>query len=137
MGLGLDLPPTRATPSPPEVSGVDGGLRPSPDPSLPPSPGPPSNDPVFRPGSEALGAAADLDLESFDDYDDAASVDGIPKLRLVDPPAPMPSVIVELVGERYEVSRLRENGTTVACVMYTRTELEELIRRAQAALEMG
>lgn len=80
--------------------------------------------------------AAVLDLETFDDYDDAASVDGVPRLRLVDPPSKMPNVIVEAVGDVFEVSRLRDNGSTVACVMWTRTELEELIRRAQAALEM-
>lgn len=82
-------------------------------------------------------AAADLDLESFDDYDDAAHVDGVPKLRLLDPPRDAPSVIVEAVGEGFEVSRLRDNGTTVACVMWTRTELEELKRRIVAALEMS
>lgn len=82
-------------------------------------------------------AAADLDLESFDDYDDGAVVDSVPRLHLVDPPAPSPRVIVEAVGEVFEVSRLRDGGTTVACVMWTRSELEELQRRITAALEMG
>lgn len=81
--------------------------------------------------------AADLDLESFDDYDDGAVVDSVPRLHLVDPPAPSPRVIVEAVGEVFEVSRLRDNGTTVACVMWTRSELEELQRRITAALEMS
>lgn len=80
--------------------------------------------------------AADLDLESFDDYDDSAKHEDVPRLRLVDPPAPSPRVIVEAVGEVFEVSRLRDNGTTVACVMWTRSELEELQRRIIAALEM-
>ena len=82
-------------------------------------------------------AAADLDLESFDDYDDGAVVDSVPRLHLVDPPAPSPRVIVEAVGEVFEVSRLRDGGTTVACVMWTRSELEELQRRITAALEMS
>ncbi len=79
--------------------------------------------------------AADLDLESFDDYDDAATVGEVPRLRLLDPPRDAPTVIVEAVGDVFEVSRLRDNGTTVACVMWTRKELEELQRRIVAALE--
>jgi hypothetical protein len=78
-----------------------------------------------------------LDLESFDDYDDSAIVDDVPRLHLVDPPRDAPTVIVEIVGDVFEVSRLRDNGTTVACVMWTRTELEELQRRIVAALEMS
>lgn len=84
----------------------------------------------------ALGAA-DLDLESFDDYDDAASVDGVPRLRLVDPPKPAPRVIVEAVGEGFEVSRLRDNGSTVACVSWTKEEIKELAARIRAALEVS
>ena len=71
-----------------------------------------------------------MPVEDFDDYDDA------PHLHLVDPPPVMPVVIVEAVGENFEVSRLRDNGSTVACVMWTRPELEELRRRIDAALEM-
>jgi hypothetical protein len=74
---------------------------------------------------------ASFDLDDLDDYPEDAT-----RLRLVDPPAPMPTVIVEAVGRVFEVSRLRDNGTTVACVMWTRSELEELIRRATAALEV-
>jgi len=72
-----------------------------------------------------------FDLDELDDYPEDAT-----RLRLVDPPAPMPTVIIEVVGRVFEVSRLRDNGTTVACVMWTRTELKELIRRATAALEV-
>jgi hypothetical protein len=79
----------------------------------------------------------DVDLETFDDYDELSTVDGVPRLRLVDPPRDGPSVIVESVGEVFEVSRLRDNGTTVASVMYTRKELIELRDRILAALEMG
>ncbi len=114
MGLGLALPPTSSPVSAPanpnrlpEDTVVDGGMKPSPE-----------------------------ELEDFDDYDDGAIVDEAPKLRLLDPPRDAPSVIVEAVGDVFEVSRLRDNGTTVACVMWTRKELEELIRRAQSALEM-
>lgn len=71
------------------------------------------------------------DLDDLDDYPEDAT-----RLRLVDPPAPMPTVIVESVGKNFEVSRLRDNGTTVACVMWTRKELEELRRRIDAALEI-
>ncbi len=72
-----------------------------------------------------------FDLDELDDYPHDET-----RLRLVDPPAPMPTVIVEAVGKVFEVSRLRDNGTTVACVMWTRDELKELIRRATAALEI-
>lgn len=72
-----------------------------------------------------------VDLETFDDYPEDAT-----RLRLVDPPAPMPRVIVEAVGKKFHVSRLRDNGTTVATVVWTRDELEELLKRGYAALEM-
>ncbi len=72
-----------------------------------------------------------FDLDELDDYPEDAT-----RLRLVDPPSPMPTVIVEAVGKVFEVSRLRDNGGTVACVMWTRDELKELIRRASAALEV-
>ncbi len=72
-----------------------------------------------------------FDLDELDDYSEDAT-----RLHLVDPPPPMPSVIVEAVGRGFEVSRLRDNGSTVACVMWTRDELKELIRRASAALEV-
>jgi hypothetical protein len=135
MGLGLSLP--ASTTSPASVSSVcatpraedadvdTGGLGPSPGLSLPPL-----HSPDIPLSSERV-AAADLDLDAFDDYDEDA-----PRLRLVDPPRPMPSVIVEAVGDAFEVSRLRDGGTTVACVRWTRKELEELIMRAQSALEM-
>jgi hypothetical protein len=100
-------------------------------------PGLPPNVDNESPTPSTSLAAADLDLESFDDYDDAAHVDGVPRLHLVDPPRDAPSVIVEAVGDVYEVSRLRNNGTTVACVMWTRKELEELQHRIVAALEMS
>ena len=81
--------------------------------------------------------AEPVDLETFDDYDEAQTVDDVPRLRLADPPRETPRVIVEAVAnDRFEVSRLRDNGTTVAMVMWTRSELEELIGRARAALEM-
>lgn len=116
MGLGLSLPstpsPAPALPTSEPVAtriGVDGRLRPS---------------------------LVPVDLESFDDYDDAAHVDGVPRLRLADPPRDAPTVIVEAVGECFEVCRLRDNGTTSAAVMYTRKELTELAARIAAALEM-
>lgn len=76
-------------------------------------------------------APTTVDIETFDDYPEDAT-----RLRLVDPPAPMPTVIVEVVGKSFHVSRLRDNGTTVATVVWTRSELEELLRRGYAALEM-
>lgn len=78
----------------------------------------------------ALGEADSGPVHDLDDYDDG------PHLHLVDPPRPAPTIIVESVGENFEVSRLRDNGSTVACVMWTRAELEELRRRIDAALEM-
>jgi hypothetical protein len=92
--------------------------------------------PVPSPPATPPTTPSDVDLESFDDYDDAASVNGIPRLRLVDPPRDAPTVIVEAVGDKFEVCRLRDNGTTSACVIWTRKELEELQRRIAAALEM-
>ncbi len=80
--------------------------------------------------------SADLDLESFDDYDDTAVHEEVPRLRLVDPPQEV-RVIVEANRDGFWVSRLRHSGTTVASVQWTRSELEELIGRAQAALEVG
>ena len=56
---------------------------------------------------------------------------------MVDPPRESPRVIVECVGESFEVSRLRDNGSTVACVMWTRDELIELRGRIDSALEMS
>ncbi len=73
-----------------------------------------------------------VDLDTFDDYAEDAT-----HLRLVDPPAPMPTVIVEAVGKSFHVSRLRDNGSTVATVIWSRKELEELLRRGYAALEMS
>ncbi len=74
-----------------------------------------------------------VDLETFDDYDDAVQVEGVPRLRLVDPPREE-RVIVESIGGEFEVSRIR--GTSCfARVMWTREELVELVSRATAALE--
>ncbi len=84
----------------------------------------------ITPAPLPLGEPA-LDLDELDDYDETEHV-----LRLADPPHPSPSVIVELVGDRFEVSRLRDNGTTVANVNWTRAELKELIMRAESALEL-
>ncbi len=91
---------------------------------------------VDSPVSTNVVPMADLDLDSFDDYDDSETIDNVPRLRLVDPPKDAPRVIVEVTEYGYEVSRLRHNGTTVACVSWTRSELEELIMRAKSALEM-
>ncbi len=73
-----------------------------------------------------------VDLETFDDYPEDAT-----RLHLVDPPAPMPRVIVEAVGKVFHVSRLRDNGSTVATVVWSREELQELLRRGYAALEFA
>ena len=75
---------------------------------------------------------ANFDPESLDDYQEDAT-----RLHLVDPPAPMPSIIVEATEIGFWVSRLRNDGTSSAAVLYSRKELEELIRRATAALEMS
>lgn len=78
-----------------------------------------------------------IDLDTFDDYDDSGHVNGTPRLRLLDPPRPSPRVIVEASGDVFWVSRLRDNGTTSATVMWTRSELEELQSRISAALEVS
>lgn len=103
-------------------------------------------DPPIRPNnlSEATASAEivavsfkpivteSFDVDELDDY-----IDDEPRIRLVDPPRESPRVIVEAVGSVFEVSRLRDNGSTVACVMWTRSELEELYRRITAALEVS
>lgn len=119
-------------------------------PSLPTPPAPmlqqstcvtPSSD-SHRPDRESADFGSNpteplnVDLDSFDDYDEQKTHDDVPRIRLADPPHEV-SVIVEAIGDRFEVSRLRNNGTTVACVFYTRKELEELVSHAQAALEIG
>ncbi len=91
---------------------------------------------VLAPEPKPFNESADLDLDSFDDYDDSETVDNVARLRLADPPKAAPRVIVEATEYGYEVSRLRHNGTTVACVSWTRSELEELIMRATSALEI-
>lgn len=60
-----------------------------------------------------------------------------PKLRLIPSPKTLEAdVIVEKVDDSvFEISLLREHGTTVAAVFYTREQLELLIKRAKAALE--
>ncbi len=96
---------------------------------------PTSPEPIPIAPSSLLEQPADLDLNTFDDYDDSITHNDVPRLSLVDSPRKV-SIIVEAVGERFEVSRLRDSGTTVACIFYTREELEEFIERAQAALEI-
>lgn len=78
-----------------------------------------------------------IDLDTFDDYDDSGHINGTPRLRLLDPPKPSPRVIVEAAEDVFWVSRLRDNGTTSATVMWTRSELEELQSRISAALEVS
>lgn len=76
---------------------------------------------------------ASFDLDALDDYPEDEA-----RLRLVDPPAPMPTVIVEAaeVG-KFWVTQIRNDGGSSASWKWTRKELEELIRRATAALEMS
>lgn len=74
-----------------------------------------------------------VDLDSFDDYDDEQVHDDVPRLRLVDPPREV-SIIVESSDTGFWVSRLRDNGTTWASVLYSRKELEELAGRIASAL---
>lgn len=64
----------------------------------------------------------------------------VPRMRLVAPLTPIPEeeVIVEAVsGGRFVVSLLRHHGTTAAAVIYTRPQLEMLLRRIPPALEAG
>lgn len=54
------------------------------------------------------------------------------------PETPEEEVLVEPMGDgRFIVSTLRDHGTTVAAVRYTRAQLEMLLRRIPAALEVG
>jgi hypothetical protein len=64
---------------------------------------------------------------------------GAPKLRIVpSPKTPESDVIVEALDDgRFVVSLLRDHGTTIASVRYTRAQLEMLVRRGGAALEVG
>ena len=77
----------------------------------------------------APAPAAPVDAEGsddLDDYDDAA--------RVADPTPPAPHVIVEMASGGYCLARMRDDGTTVARVFYTRAELVELMARCRAAL---
>ncbi len=87
-------------------------------------------DPIMAPP-----VVSPADLESFDDYDDTALHDDVPRIRLVDPPKSV-GVIVEATASGFETSKLTHQGTCWARVSWTREELVELIARAQAALEM-
>ncbi len=89
-----------------------------------------------------------IELEEDDSFDDDPELMHDPihvdipvarpahSFRIVHTPRSSPSVIVEAVGDRFEVSRLRDNGSTVACVVWTKSELEELRIRIDAALSM-
>lgn len=72
-----------------------------------------------------------FDLDDLDDYAEDET-----RLKLVDPPAPAPTVIVEACELGFWVSRLRDNGTSSASVLWSRKELQELQRRINAALRM-
>jgi hypothetical protein len=76
--------------------------------------------PVPAEAGDATGA------DDLDDYDDAAHV--------ADPTPPVPHVIVEAAGDSFEVARMRDDGTTVARVTWTRDELTELMGRCRAVL---
>lgn len=118
--LGLSLPATPLVAAPPATSSVS----------------PADLDRTTSEDRARRDTFAGESLDDFDDYDDHSG--DAPRLRLVDPPSPVPRVVVEALDDgRYEVSRLRDNGTTVASVTWTRDELAELIERARAALEMG
>lgn len=58
-------------------------------------------------------------------------------------PPPLPDitpdedVVVEPDGKRYAVSLIRHGGGSVATVLYTRKQLEMLLARIPAALEVG
>lgn len=66
-------------------------------------------------------------LDAFDDYAAEQEADA-------DPPHAFPHVSVVRDGEAFVVSRMAAT-MQYARVMYTRSELEELISRARAALE--
>lgn len=67
------------------------------------------------------------------------AVEEAPKLRVVARvDAPESDVIVEEMDDgRYEVSLLRDHGTTVARVVYTARQLDQLIKRALGALDLS
>ncbi len=61
-------------------------------------------------------------------------------LCIVPPPVETPEsdVVIEATGDgHFMVALLRHHGTTVAAVKYTRGQLEMLLRRIPAALEVG
>lgn len=63
----------------------------------------------------------------------------VPRMRLVEPLKPVSEeeVIIEAREDgRFVVSLLRDHGSTVAAVLYTRSQLLMLLRRIPPALEM-
>lgn len=68
---------------------------------------------------------------------DATPVVAERKLRLVHSRAKNDVTIEPTDDGRFVVARTRDYGTTVAAVVYTRDELEILLRRIPAALAMG
>lgn len=123
-----------------------------------PPPPPPAPGPMTRGLVSAVAPAPCLEPEKMNGFADQwggedlphapairavghdPDLDERPKLRVVPPPASIPEedVVVEPLGEgRYLVAIHRHYGTTAASVVYTRKQLEMLIRRAPAALEVG
>lgn len=96
----------------------------------------PTGPPSLTDGKERQAESVQaVDLESFDDYDDSVSHEDVPKLRLVDPPK-LVGVIVEATDKGYWVSKITHNGTCWSQSYWSKSELLELINRAQSALEV-
>jgi hypothetical protein len=61
-----------------------------------------------------------------------------PKLRLVPPPAEEEEIVVRAHGDgRYWIEKYSETRGAHAAILYTRTQLEKLLKRIPGALAVG
>jgi len=88
---------------------------------------------VSSPAAPLVLDKSTIAVTNLDTEDDAPER---PKMRLVHN-QPEEDVIVEAQDDgRFEVMLLKAHGGTRMSILYTRTQLEQLVRRAQGALKV-
>lgn len=87
--------------------------------------------------TDSLGLFLPKPLPSADEPHDTPVVTER-RFEIVPADLPEEDVLVEPFGDgRFMVTTLRRRGTTSCAVLYTRAQLEMLLRRVPAALEVG